>query len=332
MSARRAFAPGRVNLIGDHTDYAHGRALPMAIELGTTVSYTPHGGRSLTASSSTTGELLTLAQGSVHAPGSFGALITALAEELNVSTGLVEVDSDLPLGSGLSSSASLLVAAALAMGCDDEVLALAERCQRAEARAGQDVGLLDQLAIAGGQAEAALKIDFVGPTWQCIPIDEAAGFFIVHSGEHRSLAAGAYAERRASCEAAEAIIGPLGRATVEDLARLEDPTLRRRAGHVIEESQRVDAFASAIQQGALIEAGQLMIESHRSLANEFEVSTDSLDALVGQLIEIPGVHGARMTGGGFGGCVIALADRGVSPPSGSLSTWVVTPSEGARLL
>lgn len=332
MTARHAFAPGRVNLIGDHTDYAHGCALPMAIERGTSATYTPSSSRPLIARSRTTGESLAVAPGTAHAAGSFGAMVTGIAKELDVSSGTIEVRSNLPLGAGLSSSASLLMACALALGAPDDLLGLAERCQRAEARAGQDVGLLDQLAIGGGVAGSALKIDFVGPTWRSVPVSEAAGFFVIHSGQRRSLATGAYAQRRATCRAAEAIIGPLGRASLYDLDHLDDATMRRRARHVITETGRVDAFANAIEQGALEEAGQLMNESHQSLSIDFEVSTATIDALVTQLLSLPEVHGARLTGGGFGGCVIALTDAGVSLPMENLDPWAVTPSEGARLL
>ena len=332
MTIRRAFAPGRINLIGDHTDYAGGKALPMAIELGTTATFDatrPGPGR---ATSRSTRQTVALVANEPATPGSFGAMVQALARELDVSDGLLEIDSTLPLGAGLSSSASLLMASALALGATGPSLSLAQLCQRAETMAGQAVGLLDQLAIAAGRAGCGLVIDFAGPTWRSVPLDDRASFLVVHSGQERSLADGAYAQRRRACEEAAELIGPLGAAQRPDLEQIEDPTTRHRAEHVIAETERVDHFVAAMAAGDLPSAGRLMIESHRSLAELFEVSTPALDELVATLCDQPGVYGARLTGAGFGGCVVAMMERGALRSDDFAQAWIVEPSDGVRLL
>jgi galactokinase len=147
---------------------------------------------------------------------------------------------------------------------------------------------------------------------------------VVHSGQTRALVGSAYAERRAQCEAAAAVVGPLRDASEADLARIDDPILRRRARHVVTENARVPAFAACLREGDLSGAGRLMAASHASLATDFEVSTDVLDALVAELSAVDGVYGARLTGAGFGGCVVALADA-ASPVRG----WRLHASSGA---
>ena len=156
---------------------------------------------------------------------------------------------------------------------------------------------------------------------------EDVDVIVVHSGQTRTLVGSAYAERRAQCEAAERVIGPLRDASVDDLAALDDDGLRRRARHVITENTRVLAFADALRRDDRAEAGRLMLDSHRSLRDDFAVSTPVLDALVDRLVATAGVHGARLTGAGFGGCVVALADPG-SPAEG----WRLHPAAGASRL
>ena len=237
-----AMAPGRVNLIGDHTDYAGGTALPMAIDLTTTATYTA-GGDVLEIRSTATGHQMALHPGDHHQPGSFGAMVTGLLEVLGPRSGLLEVSSTLPLGAGLSSSASLLIAGALALGAEQRGVELALLCQEAERLAGQDVGLLDQMAIIGGQAGHAVLIDFADLTSSLLPLPDDLEIVIVHSGQDRSLAAGAYARRRAEVAAAEALIGSLRDASSKDLATIGDPLVARRAQHVAAECARVAATA-----------------------------------------------------------------------------------------
>ena len=179
-----ARAPGRVNLIGDHTDYAGGVALPMAIDLATTASFTP-GASPLRMRSTTTSEDLLVSPGGDHAPGSLAAMGAGLLKVLGHRTGVLEVSSSLPIGAGLSSSASLLIASALALGATERDIALALLCQEAERVAGQDVGLLDQLAIIKGQPGRAVLIDFTTVSTTLVPVPDDVEIVIVHSGEDR---------------------------------------------------------------------------------------------------------------------------------------------------
>ncbi|MDQ4069307.1 MAG: galactokinase, partial [Actinomycetota bacterium] len=200
-------------------------------------------------------------------------------------------------------------------------------CQRAEHLAsGVPSGVMDQLASVLGRPGHALLIDFSSLEVVPVPVPEGIDVIVVHSGEARALSGSAYAERRAQCEAAAEVVGPLRAASVDDLARLDDDLLRRRARHVITENQRVRDFAGCLRTGDLAGAGRLMAASHASLATDFEVSTPALDALVAELSSTPGVYGARLTGAGFGGCTVALADRD-SPVRG----WRLHPSAGARV-
>ncbi len=327
-SARAAFAPGRVNLIGDHTDYTGGLCLPMAVHLGTTVTLEP-GGRRLRLSSDAAGGHADI---DLEAPDpgvgpAWARYVAAVVAELAPANGGVgTVATTLPLGAGLASSAALEVATALALGFSGSPLALARLCQRAEHRAvGVPSGLMDQLASALGVAGHALLLDCRTTTIEPVALPEGAEVVAVHCGVPRSLAASAYATRQAECQAAEAVVGPLRDVGPDDVSGIADPTLRRRARHVVTENRRVQAFADALVRGELRGAGALMAESHRSLRHDFEVSLPALDRLVDDLVARPGVFGARLTGGGFGGCVVALAEPGALDVG-----WRLRPVGGAR--
>jgi galactokinase len=325
-----AFAPGRVNLIGDHTDYTGGWVLPMAIQLGTTVEVELGGRRVrlLSESEQLPAELpIDITDpGRVEPP--WARYVAGVVAELRPRHGASgTVTTTLPVGAGLSSSAALEVAVALALGFEGRVDELAHLCQQAEQRAsGVPCGIMDQLASAGGVEGCALLIDCSSEAVTPVPIPEQAEVVVVHSGEERRLAASGYATRRAECEQAQVVVGPLCRPDA-DLDRIDNGILRRRARHVINENQRVLAAASALRQGDLGGAGALMYESHVSLRDDFEVSTPGLDQLVEDLRRHPRVYGARLTGAGFGGCVVALTEPG------ALATgWKVHPSAGARLV
>lgn len=330
MSPVVAHAPGRVNLIGEHTDYTGGLAVPMAIDLGTTVTG-ERGGDAVLLRSADRDEPavvpLDVADPAALAP-EWARYVAGVVAEVRPTVGFTgEVHTTVPIGSGLSSSAALELAVALALGFEGSPLELALATQRAEQVAsGVPCGVMDQLASACGVAGHALVVDFTDLTVEPVPVPDGADVVVIHSGQPRALADSAYAERRASCEAAAAVVGPLLHARPADLAAIADPVVRRRARHVVTENERVRAFAAAFRAGDLAAAGELMVASHRSLRDDFEVSTDVLDALVERLLATPGVHGARLTGAGFGGCVVALAE-----PGALAEGWHVTASAGASV-
>ena len=190
---------------------------------------------------------------------------------------------------------------------------------------------MDQLASAAGVEGHALRIDCTTLELEPVPLPDDIEVVVVDSGQRRELATSAYAERARDCQAAQAEIGPLRAATPGDLGRLSDAVVRRRARHVISENERVDELATALVAGDRGRMAEVMADSHRSLRDDFEVSTDVLDALVDRLAASDGVIGARLTGAGFGGCVVALVDPGTPLPD-DLTAWRVIPSAGARIV
>jgi galactokinase len=189
---------------------------------------------------------------------------------------------------------------------------------------------MDQLASAVGAGGHALRIDCTTLDVRPIRVPDDVDVVVVDSGEPRALAASAYADRANECQAAQSAIGPLTKATVADVSRIGDPMVRRRARHVVTENQRVDEVAAALVAGDRPTLRAAMAASHASLRDDFEVSTPTLDALVESLVAIDGVIGARLTGAGFGGCVVALVTRGmvIERPE---RQWRVRPSGGAHL-
>jgi galactokinase len=339
---RIARAPGRVTLIGDHTDYNQGLSLPMAIDLATEVSFVPRPGSFLIGLESDQypdpWEIPLGGTGPVRPQAQLAAALVGLAPP--PSGGSVKVTSTIPVGAGLSSSAAFSVALLLALdgGLDlaADALKLATLCQSAEEAAGSRVGLLDPLTILRAQAGHALSIDFASLESRPVPIPERAAFIVVHCGVSRQLGDSAYATRRAECDRAANLIGrPLGLCSLGDLSVLTDPVLRRRARHVITECGRVREVIRLLGRSNLTGVGAVMKEGHRSLAEDFRASIPALDQLVEHLIDTPGVYGARMTGGGFGGCVIALCepDSPALDPQGHAPrrAWRVTPTGGAEV-
>jgi galactokinase len=320
-----AFAPGRVNLIGDHTDYTGGWVLPMAVQLGTTVTLSPGGSR-LHLESKDEPQPADIAldlpdPAGVQPP--WARYVAGVVAELKPTRGGTgQVHTTLPIGAGLSSSAALELAVALALGFEGPPTDLARVCQRAEHRASNvPCGIMDQLTSAAGVEGCALLISCGTETFEPVPIPDDVEIVAIHSGEQRDLASSEYATRRAQAENA---------LRYDDAGDIEDPLLRRRARHVITENARVLAAADALRRDDLKAVGDLMCDSHRSLRDDFEVSTPALDRLVDDLCATRGVFGARLTGAGFGGCAVALARPGC------LATghkgWTVRPSAGARLL
>ena len=336
-----ARAPGRVTIIGDHTDYNGGLSLPMAIELATEVTFTARPGSFLVglASDQFPHEPVEIPLGEPTAPVPPHALLAAGVLRIHPppSGGSLRVSSTVPVGAGLSSSAAFAVALLLALGHDDDPLALARACHEAERHAGAHVGLLDPLAIAGAAAQHALHIDFHTLETRPVRVPDDAAFVVVHSESPRLLVDSPYAARRAECEQAARSLGrPLGLCTLGDLSELADPILRRRARHVVTECARVRAAERLLERGNLVALGAVMTEGHRSLAVDYRVSVAAVDELVEHLQAQPGVLGARMSGGGFGGCVIALCrpDSPALDPAAYAPrrAWRVSPSAGAALL
>jgi len=326
----RVLAPGRVNLIGDHTDYTGGLVFPMAIDRYTEVRGTPGGTRVLLSSIDEPDPVelpLHVAHPQDVSPA-WGRYVAGVVAEMKPDHGFDgRVSTDIPIGAGLSSSAALEVAVALALGYDGSPLELARLCQRAENRAsGVPSGIMDQLAIAAGVADHALLIDCGELSVSPVPMPRGVEI-VVQFIEHRTLVGSPYADRVAECAVAEAAIGPLRLATPEQTTAIADPVVRARALHVITENQRVRDFAAALAAGNMADAGELMVQSHRSLRDLYDTSTPVMDAAVEQLLALPGVFGARMTGGGFGGCVVALTE-----PAALRAGWVVRAVGGAAVV
>jgi galactokinase len=184
---------------------------------------------------------------------------------------------------------------------------------------------MDQLSSAAGVADHLTLIDCHALTVTPVALPDGLDVVVVY-GHHRTLAGSEYATRVAECAAAEARIGPLRLAGAADVDRIDDQVIRARARHVVSENERVRTFAAALAAGDAAAAGAVMLDSHRSLRDDYGTSTDRMDALVTRLAAAPGVYGARMTGGGFGGCAVALTERGALTEG-----WVVRPVAGASV-
>jgi galactokinase len=296
--AEQAFrAPGRANLIGEHTDYNDGFVLPAALELATYVVGRPRDD-GVVSLRSIEGEIEPYV----------AAVVNALRDD-GIDVGGFEgvVASDIPIGAGLSSSAALEVALACTLaGSALEPTRLAAVCHRAEnVYLGTESGIMDQLTSAAGRAGHALLIDCRDLSVQPIALTPDVSLLVVDSGVRRELAASAYNERVAECRAAAEVLGV---PSLRDATALDglSGVLLRRARHVVTENERVLAAAEALGAGRLEELGPLFSASHTSLAVDFEVSTPELDALVAIAGETDGVIAARLTGAGFGGCTVNL--------------------------
>lgn len=288
-------APGRANLMGDHTDYNEGFVLPIAIGLECVVAVRPRDDDVVSLRSLDDVE------------DDWTRYVDAVRELIAPPHGVDGVlASSVPPGSGLSSSAALEVAVALAFGGGDRSpVDLALICQRAEHLAtGVPSGVMDQLASVAARAGHALLIDCRSLELRHVCMPDEAAIVVVHSGVPRTLERSAYSERRAACERVANVLGldSLRDATLDQV--LDEPLAR----HVVTENARVKQTAAALELGNVGRVGELMLESHASLRDDYRVSTPELDSLVEQLVSA-GAHGARLTGAGFGGCVVAIAPR-----------------------
>lgn len=327
-------APGRVNLIGEHTDYSEGFVLPMAIERHTIIVARPTGDRQIVLHSETTGET---ARFSVRARVERGepawsnylrGVVAGFQDRGMKVPGLEGViESSVPYGSGLGSSAALEVAMATLLeavwGKTLEVVDKAKLCQEAEhVYAGVPCGIMDQFASIAARENEALLLDC--RTHEVTPLaldDPAVTVLIINTTTRHAHAESEYAKRRAQCEEAARALGAksLRDVSPQRLARAREkltPTVYHRARHVLTENARVLLAADCIKARDWRGFGRLMYESHISLRDEYQVSSPELDAAVEvakELGEAEGVYGARMTGGGFGGCVICLASSEAVP-------------------
>jgi len=322
-----AFAPGRVNLIGEHTDYNDGLALPFAIERGVTVIAETSGGNEIEVLSELLGDrdrFAPIAPPPVTGWRAFARGVVGELAALGVAVPpcRVEIASNLPAGAGLSSSAALTAALALALlalagEAEPDRIALARLCSRVENDwVGAQTGLLDQLVSLCGCEGAALRIDFRTPlALDPVPLTLDGWTLAVRdSGPPRALAASGYNARRRECREARTALGlsSLRDATADDPGRLPGP-LGRRVRHVIEENDRVDRVVSALRTGDLPAVARLLDASHTSLRDLFECSTPPVERTVAAL-RSAGAAGARMMGGGFGGSVLALLPPDLAPP------------------
>jgi galactokinase len=327
---RVAVAPGRVNLIGEHTDYNDGFVLPMAIARSTVIAFRPRTDGVLRAHSLAFGESKEAATGSLAAPGGHdwfsyvaGVFWAFASEGLPVCGMDVAVDGDVPIGAGLSSSAALEMATARALcaaaGTPWEPARMAKLGQRAENRyVGMNCGIMDQFASAACEAGSALLLDCRSLETQPVPVPSGVAVVVMDTGARRTLAGSAYNERRASCERVVAEIARTKPGTtalrdvgVGDLEAAKphlDATDAKRASHVVAEIARPAAMVAAFAEGDLVKAGRLMKDSHVSLRDLYEVSCEELDLITALARRQPCCYGARMTGAGFGGCAVALVD------------------------
>jgi galactokinase len=361
-------APGRVNLIGEHTDYNEGFVCPMAIDRCTVVLARPRTDLTVKMHSNTSNQAVefSIAKTVVKANPAWSLYARGVAEALR-QKGLLQcgmdslVDTDVPIGGGLSSSASFEVATGLALltinNATMEPVDLALACQWAEHNyPGMPCGIMDQFISVLGQKGHALLLDCRDHSTQQVPLsDPTLRIVIANSNVKHELVQGEYTARRHQCETAVKNIQKrfpnvfsLRDATLDDLEDSRfgmDPTVYQRAHHVITEIARTTDFAAAMEKKDYPLAGKLMVASHESLRDDYAVSCSELDALVEIAMTVPGVYGARMTGGGFGGSIVALVKADAVPAltrkidaeypkkTGKKATVFATlPSQGAHVI
>ena len=327
-----AFAPGRVNLIGEHTDYNDGFVLPMAIQEGIAAAFTPNRDGVIRVYGSDIGNtreiaLAALSGGPVRIDGWFryvaGVAWAMRSAAMPLQGTSIALSSNLPSGAGLSSSAAVELAVARALaasaGLGWDPRAVAKMAQRAEHEfAGVACGIMDQMAVACARDGRALLVDCRSLDTDDVELPIGVRVVIINSGIRRSLSSSAYNDRRRACERAVGAVRRLDpavralrdvdQALLTRAKALMDDTSYQRASHVVAENERPRSVASALRTGDLVSAGRAMLDSHESLRDLYEVSCRELDTLVTLSMAQRGCHGARLTGAGFGGCIVALVD------------------------
>jgi galactokinase len=330
-------APGRVNLIGEHTDYNDGFVLPMAIDRAVWIAFRKRNDRRVVAHSldfprAATFDVDTVATSAGKPKGTVGdhswveylkGVAWALEESGRPVRGWEGVlAGDVPIGAGLSSSAALEMAAARVFaqvsGIPWDPVSMARLGQRAEnAWVGVNCGIMDQMISAAGQAGHAVCIDCRSLELRLVPLPPGTLVAVMDTTTRRGLVESAYNERRRQCEAAARFfaVPALRDVSLDQLAaargKLEE-AIWRRARHVVSENDRTLRAAGAMERGDAVQLGRLMIESHASLRDDYSVSSSELDAIVDAALSVEGCFGARMTGAGFGGCAVALLADGAS--------------------
>jgi galactokinase len=324
-------APGRVNLIGEHTDYAEGFVMPAAIDFATLAGISPRSDGKVVIYSENYKEERVFDAAALPATAQkhwsdypLGVIVILAQQGHKIPGFSLSLLGDVPLGSGLSSSAAVEVATAFAvaslLGVNYPGPKLARLCQRAENEfVGANCGIMDQFISANGAEDHALLLDCRDLSFKLAPIPTNVALIIANTMVQHSHAGGEYATRRAEVEEAAAVIARhrpevrfLRDATVNDLLRWGtemSPNALKRARHVITENSRTVAAAEALLRHDLVELGRLMAEAHVSYSRDFEASCVEADTMVTIAQDLPGLIGARLTGGGFGGCTINLVER-----------------------
>ena len=297
-------APGRVNLIGEHTDYNLGFVLPIALDLATTITTKPSPDGRLHVYSHNEACSWALEEISDLQPKHhWSDYVIGVAKQLKFPPLSLHIESTVPEGAGLSSSAALEVATALALlqGREMDRLEIARLCQRAESDfAGMPCGIMDQYVSLFGQEHAAIKIDCRSLESEAVTLPDNVAIIAINSMVKHELGQSAYRTRVAECQQACREIG------VESLRDATHWATNKRARHVVTENKRVQDFVEAARAGDAERMGELFLESHASMRDDYEISCPEIDELVDAAMRIPGCYGARMTGGGFGGCTVNL--------------------------
>jgi len=314
------FTAGRVNLIGEHTDYNGGMVLPTALKIGVTIALSPRKDNQLRIWSDKFDDL---AERTLTDPASdhwsdyiVGAIVVANQVGLMQGGADVAITTTLPFGAGISSSAAVTVgvlklARQLAQSdmSDTDIAVLARRVENDYI--GVPCGIMDQMAVAIAQPGQALALDTVTLAYDLVELPDDYYMAVIHSGQHRQLSEGRYKTRKEECDVVKEHLGrnDICQISDEDFENLSDlpENIRRRARHCMTEHRRVLAAITAIKSGDMKKFGQLMIESHASMRDDFENSMPQIDTLVKDAVKY-GAIGARMTGGGFGGCTVNLVE------------------------